>query len=137
MFLRRLKLPALILYTMTWIMMSRVSVWFDFSVSYHFFSFLPQFHFSIFPLIFHLFLPSSLCPFLIFLYSLLQAWNNSISSFTYWIKSISADLFCLNPKHQNIEPSYNLSKNLLLLPRILKLIKDMVDDSTPLIRIFI
>ena len=31
------------------------------------------------------------------------------------------------------EPSYNLSKNLLLLPRILKLIKDMVDDSTPLI----
>ena len=32
------------------------------------------------------------------------------------------------------EPSYNLSKNLLLLPRILKLIKDMVDDSTPLQR---
>jgi len=31
------------------------------------------------------------------------------------------------------EPSYNLSKNLSLLPRILKLIKDMVDDSTPLI----
>ena len=31
------------------------------------------------------------------------------------------------------EPSYNLSKNLLLLPRILKLIEDMVDDSTPLI----
>ena len=30
------------------------------------------------------------------------------------------------------ESSYNLSKNLLLLPRILKLIKDMVDDSTPL-----
>ena len=30
------------------------------------------------------------------------------------------------------EPSYNLSKNLLLLPRILKLMKDMVDDSTPL-----
>ena len=30
------------------------------------------------------------------------------------------------------EPSYNLSKDLLLLPRILKLIKDMVDDSTPL-----
>ena len=29
------------------------------------------------------------------------------------------------------EPSYDLSKNLLLLPRILKLIKDMVDDSTP------
>ena len=29
------------------------------------------------------------------------------------------------------EPSYNLSKN--LLPRILKLIKDMVDDSTPLL----
>ena len=31
------------------------------------------------------------------------------------------------------EPSYNVSKNLLLLPRILKLMKDMVDDSTPLI----
>ena len=31
------------------------------------------------------------------------------------------------------EPSYNLSKNLLLLPRILKLMKDMVDDSTHLI----
>ena len=30
------------------------------------------------------------------------------------------------------EPSYNLSKNLLLQPRILKLMKDMVDDSTPL-----
>jgi len=30
------------------------------------------------------------------------------------------------------EPSYNLSKNLFLLPRILKLIEDMVDDSTPL-----
>ena len=30
------------------------------------------------------------------------------------------------------EPSYYLSKNLLLLPRILKLIEDMVDDSTPL-----
>ena len=29
------------------------------------------------------------------------------------------------------EPSYNLSKNLCLLPRILKLIEDMVDDSTP------
>jgi len=31
------------------------------------------------------------------------------------------------------EPSYNLSKNLLLLPRILKLIEDMLDDSTPLL----
>ena len=31
------------------------------------------------------------------------------------------------------EPSYYLSKNLLLLPRILKLIEDMVDDSTPLL----
>ena len=30
------------------------------------------------------------------------------------------------------EPSYNLSKNLLLLPRILKLMKDMLNDSTPL-----
>ena len=32
------------------------------------------------------------------------------------------------------EPSYNSSKNLLLLPRILKLMKDMVDDSTPLVK---
>ena len=32
------------------------------------------------------------------------------------------------------ELSYNLSKNLLLLPRILKLIEDMVDDSNPLNR---
>ena len=30
-----------------------------------------------------------------------------------------------------LEPSYNLSKNLLLLPWILKLIVDMVNDSTP------
>ena len=33
-----------------------------------------------------------------------------------------------------IEPSYNLSKNLLLLPWILKLIVDMVNDSTPLLK---
>ena len=32
-----------------------------------------------------------------------------------------------------LEPSYNLSKNLLLLPWILKLIVDMVNDSTPLL----
>ena len=31
------------------------------------------------------------------------------------------------------EPSYDLLKNLLLLPRILKLIVDMVDDSIPLL----
>ena len=31
-----------------------------------------------------------------------------------------------------LEPSYNLSKNLLLLPWLLKLIVDMVNDSTPL-----
>ena len=31
-----------------------------------------------------------------------------------------------------LEPSYNLSKNLLLLPWILKAIVDMVNDSTPL-----
>ena len=30
--------------------------------------------------------------------------------------------------------SYDLSKNLLLLPRILKLIEDMIDDSTPLLK---
>ena len=30
------------------------------------------------------------------------------------------------------EPSYNFTKNLLLLPRILKLIEDMVDDLTSL-----
>ena len=28
------------------------------------------------------------------------------------------------------EPSYNLSKIFLLLPRILKLLEDMIDDST-------
>ena len=32
------------------------------------------------------------------------------------------------------EPSYNLSKNILFLPRILKLIEDVVDDSTPLLK---
>ena len=32
-------------------------------------------------------------------------------------------------------PSYNLSKSLLLLPRILKLIEDMVNDSTPLLMV--
>ena len=31
-----------------------------------------------------------------------------------------------------LEPSYNLSKNLLLLPWILKWIEDMVNDLTPL-----
>ena len=35
----------------------------------------------------------------------------------------------------DLEPSYNLSKNLLLLPWILNLIVDMVDDSSPLINI--
>ena len=33
------------------------------------------------------------------------------------------------------EPSSNLMKNLLLLLRILKMIVDMVDDSTPLISV--
>ena len=42
----------------------------------------------------------------------------------------------LNPENSDQEPSYNMSKNLLLLPRILKLIKDMVDDSTPLFKGF-
>jgi len=32
-----------------------------------------------------------------------------------------------------LEPLYNLSKNLLLLPWILKLMVDMVNDSTPLL----
>ena len=32
-----------------------------------------------------------------------------------------------------LEPSYNLSKNLFLMPWKLKLIVDMVNDSTPLI----
>ena len=32
-----------------------------------------------------------------------------------------------------IEPSYNLSKNLVLLPWILKLIVDMANDTTPLL----
>ena len=35
------------------------------------------------------------------------------------------------------EPSYNLSKILLLLPRILKLMEDMANDSTPCICKFI
>ena len=34
--------------------------------------------------------------------------------------------------HSALEPSYDLLKNLLLLPWILKLILDMVNDSTPL-----
>jgi len=33
----------------------------------------------------------------------------------------------------DLKPLYNLSKNLLLLPWILKLIVDKVNDSTPLI----
>ena len=33
----------------------------------------------------------------------------------------------------DLAPSYKLSKNLLLLPWILKFIVDMVNDSTPLI----
>ena len=33
-----------------------------------------------------------------------------------------------------LEPSYNFSENLLLLPWILKLIVDKVDDSTLLLR---
>ena len=32
----------------------------------------------------------------------------------------------------DLEPSYNLTTNLLILPWILKLIVDMVNDSTPL-----
>ena len=35
--------------------------------------------------------------------------------------------------YSGLELSYNLSKNLLLLPWILKLIVDVVNDSTPLI----
>ena len=35
-------------------------------------------------------------------------------------------------RDSDIEPSYNLSDNPLLLPWILKLIVDMVNDSTPL-----
>ena len=35
-----------------------------------------------------------------------------------------------------LEPSYNLPKNLLLLPWILKLLVDMVNDSTSLVREF-
>ena len=34
-----------------------------------------------------------------------------------------------------LEPSYNSLKNLLLLPGILKLIVDMVNYSTPLIKV--
>ena len=47
----------------------------------------------------------------------------------YYIYYVILAIYMLDSDH---EPSYNLSKNLLLLPRILKLMKDMVDDSTPL-----
>ena len=51
----------------------------------------------------------------------------------YYICYVILALYMLDSDQ---EPSYNLSKNLLLLPRILKLIEDMVDDSTPLVIIF-
>ena len=47
----------------------------------------------------------------------------------YYIRYV---ILAMNMLDSNQEPSYNLSKNLLLLSRILKLIEDMVDDSTPL-----
>jgi len=51
----------------------------------------------------------------------------------YYICYVVLDVYVLDSVK---EPSYNLSKNLLLLPRILKLMKDMVDDSTPLYRLY-
>ena len=49
----------------------------------------------------------------------------------YYICYIILAMYML---YSDQELSYNLSKNLLLLPRILKLIEDVVDDSTPLFR---
>ena len=39
---------------------------------------------------------------------------------------------CIHMLELDQEPSYNLPKKFLSLPRILKLIEDMVNDSTPL-----
>ena len=43
-------------------------------------------------------------------------------------------ILAMNMLDSDQEPPYNLSKNLLLLPRILKSIEDMVDDSTLLFK---
>ena len=51
----------------------------------------------------------------------------------YYICYVILAMYMLD---SDLEPSYNFSKYLLLLPRILKLIEDMADDSTPLIRSF-
>ena len=48
----------------------------------------------------------------------------------YYIRYVILAMYMLDSDQ---EPSYNLSKNLLLLSKILKLIEDMVDDSTPLL----
>ena len=49
----------------------------------------------------------------------------------YCICYVILAMYMIDSDQGDQEPSYNLSKNLLLLPRILKLIEDMVDDSTP------
>ena len=54
--------------------------------------------------------------------------NEHINTILYLLRVILA-MYMLDSDQ---EPSYNLSKNLLLLPMILKLIEDMVDDSTTL-----
>ena len=52
----------------------------------------------------------------------------------YYISYVILAMYILDPDQ---EQSYNLSKNILLLPRILKLIVDLVDDSTPLMYVHI
>ena len=47
----------------------------------------------------------------------------------YYICYIILAMYMLDSEQ---EPTYNLLKNLLLLPRIIKLIEDTVNDSTPL-----
>ena len=46
----------------------------------------------------------------------------------YYICYVILEMYMLDSDQ---EPSYHLLKNLLLLPRILKMVEDMVDDSTP------
>ena len=50
----------------------------------------------------------------------------------YYVCNVILAMYMLDSDQ---EPSYNLTKNLLLLSRILKLIEDMVDDSTPLLNV--
>ena len=55
-------------------------------------------------------------------------WSNF--SPLYYIGYVILAIYMLD---SDPEPSYDLSKNLLLLPRILKLIEDMVDDPLSIV----